>query len=69
MAGGEHRGGLYMALKGEGKGLEWHIIAEGDDGPFIPSMACAAVITKWAHTQIPPAAGARPAHEAVSLSE
>ncbi len=45
---GEHRGGLYIKVKGRKDEIEavreWHLIAEGDDGPMIPSMAAAAVI-------------------------
>ncbi|SED28666.1 Saccharopine dehydrogenase NADP binding domain-containing protein [Rhizobiales bacterium GAS188] len=46
---GEHRGGMFVSLAGldrEGKPIErsWHLLAEGDDGPLIPSMAAEAVI-------------------------
>lgn len=46
---GEHRGGMFVAVEGagtEGGRIErsWHLLAEGDDGPFIPAMAAAAVI-------------------------
>ena len=45
---GEHRGGMFVTVEGtrpDGARLErfWHMIAEGDDGPFIPSMAAEAV--------------------------
>jgi hypothetical protein len=46
---GEHRGGMFVALAGagpDGRPIErsWHMIAEGDDGPLIPSMAAEALI-------------------------
>jgi hypothetical protein len=46
---GEHRGGMFVAVAGadrDGRAMEasWHMIAEGDDGPFIPSMAAEAII-------------------------
>ncbi|HZS64677.1 MAG TPA: DUF4166 domain-containing protein [Xanthobacteraceae bacterium] len=46
---GEHRGGMIVAVAGtdaKGQAVErsWHLLAEGDDGPFIPSMACDAII-------------------------
>jgi len=46
---GERRGGMFVAVAGtdrDGRAVEssWHLIAEGDDGPFIPSMAAAAII-------------------------
>jgi hypothetical protein len=46
---GEHRGGMFVTVGGalaNGAPLErsWHMIAEGDDGPFVPSMAAEAII-------------------------
>jgi len=48
---GAHRGGFLMRVGGtneNGKATmrEWHMVAEGDDGPFIPSMAVAAMVRK-----------------------
>lgn len=44
---GEHRGGMFVAVEGQDKNgvrltRSWHLLAEGDDGPFIPSMAIEA---------------------------
>ena len=44
---GEHRGGMFVAVGGTGPDGEriersWHLLAEGDDGPLIPSMAAEA---------------------------
>jgi len=45
---GEHRGGMFVEISGEAQGASvvraWHMTAEGDDGLFIPSMACEAII-------------------------
>ncbi len=46
---GEHRGGMFVTVEGtlaNGAPVErsWHMIAEGDDGPFVPSMAAEAII-------------------------
>jgi Domain of unknown function (DUF4166)/Saccharopine dehydrogenase NADP binding domain len=55
---GEHRGGMFVTVSGtlandalvNGAPVErsversWHMIAEGDDGPFVPSMAAAVII-------------------------
>ena len=46
---GEHRGGMFVSVEGtdqRGKRIErsWHLLAEGGDGPFIPSMAVQALI-------------------------
>ncbi|MFI4994953.1 MAG: DUF4166 domain-containing protein [Hyphomicrobiales bacterium] len=48
---GRHRGGMFVAVEGvgpDGEGVtrSWHMIAEGDDGPFIPSMAAASIIRR-----------------------
>jgi len=46
---GEHRGGMFVTVSGalvNGAPVErsWHMIAEGDDGPFVPSMAAEVII-------------------------
>jgi hypothetical protein len=47
---GEHRGGMFVrahgVVDGERTRQSWHLLAEGDDGPYIPSMAIEAVIRK-----------------------
>jgi hypothetical protein len=48
---GEHRGGMFVAVTGtDARGTRvtrsWHLLAEGDDGPLIPSMACQAIIER-----------------------
>lgn len=67
---GEHRGGMFVRVKGErdSESVErsWHLIAEGDAGPFIPSMAAAAVIRKMLAGERP-TPGARPATGAIKL--
>jgi hypothetical protein len=60
---GEHRGGMFVSVEGEGRDGEriersWHLLAEGDDGPLIPSMATEAIIRHCLAGR-PPAAGAR----------
>ena len=69
---GEHRGGMFVRARGLKDGREidqsWHLLAEGDDGPFIPSMAIEAIIRKsLAGTR--PAVGARPATRALDLAD
>jgi hypothetical protein len=46
---GEHRGGMFVTVSGalaNGAPVErsWHMTAEGDDGPFVPSMAAEVII-------------------------
>jgi hypothetical protein len=65
---GEHRGGMFVSVEGTsqtGERIErsWHLLAEGSDGPYIPSMAIEAIVLKHLSGNRP-VAGARPAtHE------
>ncbi len=48
---GEHRGGMFVEVRGsgsDGQDIErsWHLLAEGEDGPFIPSMAVEAMVRR-----------------------
>ena len=57
---GAHRGGMFVRVSGvgvQGGPCErtWRLIAEGDDGPFIPAMAAAAVIRRVMETAASPA--------------
>lgn len=69
---GEHRGGMYVRARGNHAGepveLSWHLLAEGDDGPYIPSMAIEAVIRKLLGGERP-ADGARAATRALELAD
>jgi len=60
---GEHRGGMIVEVTGDdADGFEarhsWHLLAEGDDGPFVPAMAAEAIIRKMLAGEVP-APGAR----------
>lgn len=70
---GEHRGGMFVAVEGTAKdgraiGRSWHLLAEGDDGPLIPSMAAEAIIRNCLVGRRPPD-GARPATGDLELSD
>lgn len=69
---GEHRGGMFVEVSGETEGRRvvrtWHMTAEGDDGPFIPSMACAAIIGHCVAGKRP-TPGARAGTRDVELSD
>jgi len=70
---GEARGGMAVLVRGDdadGMAAErpWHVIAEGDTGPFIPAMAAAALLRKMLDGPRP-AAGARSAAEDVTLDD
>lgn len=69
---GEHRGGMFVEAVGERDGQSvtqsWHLLAEGDDGPYIPSMAVEAILRKWLNGERPDT-GARPATRALELDD
>ncbi len=70
---GEHRGGMFVQIEGATTGgatvtRSWHLLAEGDDGPLIPSMAV-AVIVRGCLAGEPPALGARSAINALELED
>ena len=69
---GEHRGGMYVRADGlrDGKPVSrsWHLLAEGDDGPYIPSMAIEALVRRRLQGQRPDP-GARPATTALELAD
>jgi hypothetical protein len=69
---GEHRGGMFVRARGlrDGQPVErsWHLLAEGDDGPYIPSMAIEAIVRKCLAGERPES-GARPATRALELAD
>ncbi|BCM16298.1 SDR family oxidoreductase [Mesorhizobium sp. J8] len=70
---GEHRGGMFVAVDGadaEGRPIRrsWHLLAEGDDGPLIPSMAVEAIVRKALDGRMP-SPGARAATRDVELED
>jgi len=69
---GEHRGGMFVRAReiADGREVErsWHLLAEGDAGPYIPSMAAEGVIRKMLAGERP-APGARSAVRALELAD
>jgi Domain of unknown function (DUF4166)/Saccharopine dehydrogenase NADP binding domain len=70
---GEHRGGMFVTVSGrlaDGARVErsWHMIAEGDDGPFVPAMAAEAIVRHCLAGR-PPAPGARAGVNDVELAD
>ncbi len=70
---GEHRGGMFVAITGQrADGLltarSWHLLAEGADGPYIPSMAIESIV-RGALDGRPIAPGARSAVRELELSD
>lgn len=69
---GEHRGGMFVHATGTKDGaphhMSWHLLAERDDGPLIPSMAIEVILRK-AVDGVLPVTGARAAAKALSLAD
>ena len=69
---GEHRGGMFVRVAGvaEGRPVQrsWHLIAEGDDGPLIPSMAIEGIVRKLI-MGVRPHLGARSGVGALDLAD
>src|SRR5215211_5255840 len=70
---GEHRGGMFVSVEGTNQGGEriersWHLLAEGDDGPLIPSMAVQALVLHYLAGK-KPSPGARPAIQELEVSD
>ena len=70
---GAHRGGMFVEIAGAddvGRRARrsWHMLAEGDDGPLIPSMAIAAILRNELDGRRP-VAGARAATGELELAD
>jgi hypothetical protein len=70
---GEHRGGMFVEIEGAKTGdtkvrRSWHLLAEGNDGPFIPCMAIEAVIKRTLAGNSPKL-GARAASKDLELED
>jgi len=68
---GENRGGMFVTITGrspEGRTVErtWSLLAEGEDGPLIPSMAAEAIIRRSLQGRSP-RPGARPGTQELEL--
>jgi Domain of unknown function (DUF4166)/Saccharopine dehydrogenase NADP binding domain len=70
---GEHRGGMFVEVEGTNESgaplkRSWHLLAEGDDGPLIPSMAVDALVRKTLDGRSP-LPGARAAVQELELDD
>jgi NAD(P)-dependent dehydrogenase (short-subunit alcohol dehydrogenase family) len=70
---GEHRGGMFVEVRGvdasgQPSTRSWHLLAEGDDGPYIPCFALQALV-EHALNGNPPQTGARPATADLELED
>ncbi len=70
---GRHRGGMFVTVTGQNQNGEvqartWNLIAEGEDGPLIPSMGAQAIILRMLNGKMP-VSGARCAASDLELSD
>ena len=70
---GEHRGGMFIEVEGRNAAnisvkRSWHLVAEGRDGPYIPSMAVEAIVRNWLVGKRP-GVGARAATQELELAD
>jgi hypothetical protein len=70
---GEHRGGMFVSVEGalaDGARVvrSWHMIAEGDDGPFVPAMGVEAIVRHCVAGRMP-SPGARAGVRDVELAD
>jgi len=70
---GDLRGGMFVEMRGtraDGAAVtrSWHLVAEGDDGPSIPSMAAEILVRRVLEGRAP-APGARAAVHEIELPE
>jgi hypothetical protein len=70
---GEHRGGMFVEVEGLDRNEKpikraWHLIAEAEDGPMIPSMAAEAIVRACLAGNHP-AFGARAAAGELTLAD
>jgi hypothetical protein len=70
---GEHRGGMFIDVQGVDRAGEpvvrsWHLLAEGDAGPMIPSMAAEAIVRHCLAGR-GPLAGARAATRELEVAD
>lgn len=70
---GQHRGGMFVNVEGRDSAGQtitrsWHAIADGNDGPYIPAMASAAIIRRCMDGY-PPSHGARASTQELELAD
>ena len=63
---GEHRGGMIVSATNGAQSASWHLVAEGDDGPYVPTLPAAALVRQMLHAETP-AAGAYSGDQIIDL--
>ena len=44
---GEHRGGMIVSASNKSGAASWHLVAEGDHGPYVPTLPAVALIRQF----------------------
>lgn len=65
---GSHRGGMFVRASNAGHDASWHLIAEGDHGPYIPALPAVALVRKMLRGDLPEP-GAYSGDELIGLAE
>ncbi len=69
---GQHRGGMIVEITGSRGSTRitrsWHLLAEGNGGPYILSMAAEAIVRRCLDGRTPPS-GARSGHRDLELED
>jgi hypothetical protein len=66
---GEHRGGMIVEVTGQaGEKRSWHLLAEGEGGPLVPSIAAQAIVLRCLANR-KPVSGARSGHQDLEIGD
>lgn len=65
---GIHRGGMIVSGRNSNKAASWHLVAEGDHGPFVPTLPAVALVKHYLNNNIP-AYGAYSGDEVIDLKD
>lgn len=65
---GSHRGGMFVRASNVEGEASWHLIAEGDDGPRIPTLPAVALVRNMLRGNLPKP-GAYSGDELISLAD
>lgn len=63
---GEHRGGMIVSASSETGAASWHLLADGDHGPYVPTLPAVALIRRCL-LGTPPLAGAYSGDQVIDL--
>ncbi len=65
---GEHRGGMVVSASNASGAASWHLVAEGDHGPYVPTLPAVALIRQFLR-ESPPETGAYSGDQLIDLED